>query len=484
MAQPGLRLGIVGGLGARAGADILNQLVRLTPVKSEGDHRDITFEQKPLVEAVSVASSDYAPVHRKFYVFDALSRMEKSGCDAAMLPCFITHTFLDELRAELGIKLISMTEAIGAYLEQHHGDARRIGVLTTRFVRENGLFDRLLGAQRTVVYPAPHTENMMMEAIYGPAGFKAGGPIEVIEAAIDKAIENLASQGAEVIVPGMTEIPLVLSSGLLDRAVKILPCNEIYARFALQETGQTTLKPFKIGVLGGVGPAATADFMSKIVKATQAAKDQDHIKVIVEQNPQIPDRTNNLIGDGPDPTLALYATAKKLERGGADIIAIPCNTAHAYVDRMQRHLDIPIVNMLAETVDHIVRISPPVRTVGILATSGTIASRLYQDALHAAGIKSVIPDQSDQTRVMDAIYGPLGVKAGHISGQCSDYIGAVIETLKVQSADAIILGCTELPLIKLDDEIVRTTRLVDPTQVLAGRCISTSNAMRPGADGG
>jgi aspartate racemase len=477
MARPGLKLGIVGGLGARAGADILNQLVHLTPVKSEGDHRDITFEQKPLVEAISVASSDYAPVHRKFYVFDALSRMEKAGCDAAMLPCFITHTFLDELRAELGIKLISMTEAISAYLEQNHGDARRIGVLTTRFVRENGLFDRMVGADKTVVYTTPQTENMMMDAFYGPSGFKAGGPIDATEAAINKAIENLESQGAEVIVPGMTEIPLVLSAGKLDRAVPILPGNEIYARFALQQTGQATLKPFKIGVLGGVGPAATVDFMSKIVTATQAAKDQDHIKVIVEQNPQIPDRTNNLLGDGPDPTLALYATAKKLERGGADIIAIPCNTAHAYVDRLQRHLDIPIVNMLTATVDHLARITPPVRTVGILATSGTIASRLYQDALQAAGLTAAIPRGSDQARVMEAIYGPLGVKAGYNSGQCSQHISAVIRALKAQSAEVIVLGCTELPLIKLDDKLVRSTRLVDPTQVLADKCISTSVAM-------
>jgi len=352
-----------------------------------------------------------------------------------------------------------------------------VGILTTPFVRNAGLFDRMFGPSRTAVYPSPCAEDAMIKAIYGPAGFKAGGPVGAIAAAIRTAIESLEDQGAEVIVPGMTEIPLILSDFPKGRRSTILPTNEIYARFALEETGQVTQKPFKIGVLGGVGPAATADFMSKIVNTTQAAKDQDHIKVIVEQNPQIPDRTDNLVGDGPDPTLALYATAKKLERGGADIIAIPCNTAHAYVDRLQRHLDIPIVNMLTETVDHIAKISPAVRTVGILATSGTIASRLYQDALRAAGILAVIPNKSEQDRVMDAIYGPLGVKAGHTSGLCAEHITAVVQSFKAQSAEAIILGCTELPLIKLSEDLTRSTRLIDPTQVLASKCISTSIAM-------
>lgn len=472
MTTRSLRFGIVGGLGARAGADILNQLVRLTPVKSESDHRDITFEQKPLVEAVSVASTEYSPIHRKFYVFDALSRMEKNGCDVAMLPCFITHTFIEELRSEIGLKLISITEAIGAYLEEHHADTRRIGVLTTRFVRENGLFDRMLGPKRVAIYPGQKTEDLMMEAIYGAAGFKANGPISVIAASINTAVDDLVSQGAEVIVPGMTELPLILAHETENFPIKILPSNEIYARFALVQTSQTKLNPFKIGVLGGVGPAATVDFMSKIVAATSASKDQDHIKMLVEQNPQIPDRTSNLIGDGADPTLALYSTAKKLERGGADIIAIPCNTAHAYVDRIQRHLDIPIVNMLTETADHIRNLSPPVRKIGILATSGTIKTGLYQRVLQAAGLDPIIPDDSNQAKVMEAIYGRTGVKSGFMSGACAQQIGEVIEALKAQSVEAIILGCTELPLIRLPDKLSRSVLLIDPTEVLAAKCIA------------
>ncbi len=133
---------------------------------------------------------------------------------------------------------------------------------------------------------------------------------------------------------------------------------------------KTPTPPFKIGVVGGVGPAATTDFMGKVVANTHASKDQDHIKMLVEQNPQIPDRTENIIGNGIDPSIALYSVCKKLEQGGANIVAIPCNTAHAYVERIQRNLSIPIVNMLRETVNHITTNYPDVKTVGLLATTG------------------------------------------------------------------------------------------------------------------
>jgi aspartate racemase len=467
-----LKLGIVGGLGARAGADLLNQLVSLTPVRSEGDHREIVFEQKPLIEDISVADRRYSPTHRKFYVFDALSRMEKGGCDAAVLPCFITHTFLEELRSELTLKLISMTEAIDAHLQRDFPDAKRIGVLTTGYVRRNGLFDELAGQNWKPIYPDETFEDAIMRAIYGPDGFKAGGRLKLAVEALDGAVANLISKGAEVIVPGMTEIPLILPNERAVYPVPILPSNEIYARYVLAQTADAQLKPFKIGVLGGVGPAATVDFMAKVVHATSAARDQDHIKMLVEQNPQIPDRTANLVGDGTDPTLALYSTAKKLERGGADIIAIPCNTAHAYVDRLQRHLDIPIVNMLTETAEHIKQLDPCPRVVGVLATSGTIASQLYQDALRFVGLEVITPDTDDQLKVMDAIYGTAGVKAGHTMGTCADQIAEVIGSLASRSADVVVLGCTELPLIQLPTSVTNSIRLIDPTKVLAERCVN------------
>jgi aspartate racemase len=212
------------------------------------------------------------------------------------------------------------------------------------------------------------------------------------------------------------------------------------------------------------------------VRNTPATCDQDHIKVLVEQNPQIPDRTENLIGEGPDPTVSLYATCKKLEAGDADIIAIPCNTAHAFVERIQPYLNVPIVNMLTVTVDHLRSTFPALREVGVLATSGTIASGVYQRALEAAGLEQVVPSPALQARVMNAIYGPRGVKAGYTSGECMEDIVAAVDALIERGVEVIILGCTELPLLLPQGErrgaSGEVAWLADPTDILAKRCVA------------
>jgi aspartate racemase len=469
-----LKLGIVGGLGARAGADILNRIVRLTPVKSEGDHREISFEQKPLVESTSAADKEYIPNHRKFYVFDTLARMEKNGCDAALLPCFITHTFIEELRVELGIKLISMTEAITAYIHTNYPDVHRIGVLTTPFVRDKGLFGAVFGPGIEVIYPDDKAQAEMLQAIYGAAGFKAGYSGNEMKGHIGNVIDHLKKAGAEIIVPGMTEIPLMNIDMSRHRDIPLINTNEVYAQFALTQTSEVFVKPFKIGIVGGVGPAATIDFMSKLIGATEAERDQDHVKLMVEQNPQIPDRTSNLLEGGADPTLALYSTCKKLESGGADVVAIPCNTAHAYVDRIQRYLSIPIVNILTETVDYIRKCHPEIRKVGVLATSGTIASGLYQEALRSENLVPVLPQSGVQAKIMDAIYGEMGVKAGHTDGLCRKQMADAISALADIGVGGVILGCTELPLIAPVKGDQQLPILFDPTEILAQKCVALS----------
>jgi aspartate racemase len=218
------------------------------------------------------------------------------------------------------------------------------------------------------------------------------------------------------------------------------------------------------------------DFLEKFVRHTPAQRDQDHIKVMVEQNPQIPDRTDYLLGKGVDPTLALYATCRKLQAGEADLIAIPCNTAHAFVDRIQPHLDIPILNMLTVTVGHIRELFPTLRMVGLLATSGTLASGIYRQSLEAQGLEEITPPPGMQQRVMNAIYGPEGVKAGFIAGQCMEDLSAAVDDLAARGARVIILGCTELPLVYSSGEgrsrSGHPVLFVDPTEILAIRCVA------------
>ena len=166
-------------------------------------------------------------------------------------------------------------------------------------------------------------------------------------------------------------------------------------------------------------------------------------------------------------SISLLATCKRLEEGGADIIAIPCNTAHAFVEKIDAQLNVPILNMLYEVRAHIQRFLPNVHRVGLLATTGTVATGVYHEAFSGSGIELLVPDEVNQARVMAAIYGDTGVKSGHTTGRCSDDLTASIKHMQALGAQAVILGCTELPLIELTPEAVSILPLVDPTSVFS-----------------
>lgn len=422
-------------------------------------------------------------------MFDTIRAFEKRGVDAIVLPCFLSHTFIDELSANVALPIANIMAALSAHVRQAFPSVRRIGVLTSCTVRSNGLFERYFdSAQFDVLHPRNEEGvDCVTGAVYGEEGIKSGHlhgrPVELLRA----ACADLIAQGAEIIVPGLAEIPLVARAlGTLE--VPFVDTNLVYARYVAAAQYSQPERRFKVGVLGGVGPAATVDFMAKLVRNTPAARDQDHIKVMVEQNPQIPDRTEALLGNGADPTLALYAACRTLEEAGADLIAIPCNTAHAFVERIQPSLTIPIVNMLTCTADYLREAFPALREVGVLATSGTLASRVYETALEACGFVQIAPAEAAQARLMNAIYGPGGAKAGYTSGECCDDVAAAVDDLVEQGVRVIVLGCTELPLLLHGSTLARpgrpVVRLVDPTDVLAKRCVAYalggSGAVNPG----
>lgn len=229
-----------------------------------------------------------------------------------------------------------------------------------------------------------------------------------------------------------------------------------------------------IGILGGMGPLATVDCYRKIIAATPASRDQDHLHVIIDADPTIPDRTAALLEGGPDPTPQLVAAARRLERAGADFLIVPCNTAHAFLDRVQAAIGIPIVSMIEETArraEHTVR---PNATVGLLATSGTIAAGLYQAALSSRGLSVAVPESSDQERVMVAIGR---VKAGRLDHETRELVQAVAQRLLEGGAEALILGCTELPLVL--DHVALPVPLLDPTRILAEAAVAIALGERP-----
>ncbi|MFE9643346.1 aspartate/glutamate racemase family protein [Streptomyces sp. NPDC006365] len=218
-----------------------------------------------------------------------------------------------------------------------------------------------------------------------------------------------------------------------------------------------------IGILGGMGPAATADFYAKLVATTPGSSDQDHLRTVIWSDPTIPDRTEALLGNGPDPTPWLLDGSRVLREAGATVIAIPCNTAHAFVPRIADHVGLPIVHMIGEVARHLTTVSPPVHTVGLLASSGTVRAGLYEEWLDRFGIRLVLPDSASQDReVMTAIHA---VKAGTHDGTTTALLTRAAQRLTEQGAQAVIAGCTEIPLGLPIDAV--DVPLIDPALVLA-----------------
>ena len=473
-------IGIIGGLGTLAGADVHRKMLRHA---CPGKYR--VLYQRHHFDGDDSQPGGGAALHgRQLYIYDMVQRYALAGADRVMLPCFISHTFLHQLRAELRLPIISLMDAVLAALEQGAAAARTVGVLTTDYALGQRLFERHLPpVGYRLVYPRSAIQRRcVMGAVYGAGGLQTDDASPRAVSLLMEACHDLMAQGADVIVPGATDIAMV--AGLLRAGgMPVLDSNQAYVDFALAQGKQQRRRPpddFKIGIVGGVGPAATVDFMDKIISNTDARRDQDHIKLVVDHNPQIPDRTANLVGDGEDPTLAIYAACKRLEASQAKLIAIPCNTAHAYVERIRRQLTIPIVNMLHETVRYIGLHHPGCLRVGLLATAGTIGSGVYHEAAAGAPFELLVPDRPHQALVMRAIYGERGVKAGYLDGECRDDLMRALAHLVDAGATVVILGCTELPLLLREDAAFsiggRDVALLDPTAILARRCVALARA--------
>ena len=186
-----------------------------------------------------------------------------------------------------------------------------------------------------------------------------------------------------------------------------------------------------IGILGGMGPLATADLFQKIPLHTAASCDQDHPRVCIDSNTNISDRTAALLHGGADPVPEMVKSAQRLESIGADLLIMPCNTAHNFYDAVASSVSIPVLHMIAITRD------------GLLATDGTVQTGIYQRTFEGSGVELLTPDNAeDQAAVMDIIYN--GVKAGNLTHDATAFRTAC-EHLLARGAEVLILGCTELP---------------------------------------
>ena len=222
-----------------------------------------------------------------------------------------------------------------------------------------------------------------------------------------------------------------------------------------------------IGILGGMGPLATADLFRKIVTMTRAGCDNDHIRIYIDDNASIPDRTAAILSGGKDPTPIMADSLKKLEGCGADCIIMPCNTAHYFLPRLQAMTEVPFLSMLEATAKTCAKTFPG-KTAAILATKGTLATGLYEEALKAQGVAYLVPNADEQDALMRVIYE--GVKADAAPEAYRADMEGVMETLAARGADYFILGCTELPVAA--DLLGLTQPMIDPTTELAKAAIT------------
>lgn len=227
-----------------------------------------------------------------------------------------------------------------------------------------------------------------------------------------------------------------------------------------------------IGILGGMGPMATCDLMKKIIERTDASCDQEHLRLCVDSNTNIPDRTAAILGKGQDPRPEMIKSAVRLQSMGADVLIVSCNTAHYFLGDVEKCVEIPVLHMPRETAKELRERG--VRSAALLATDGTIQCGLYDQELKAQGIVCVHPNIEEQKMIMSVIYDY--VKAGkpypHV-----EKIRTMQERLAKQGVECMILGCTELPVAFAQwDTIIPT---IDPTDVLARSAIRyTSNNLK------
>ena len=229
-----------------------------------------------------------------------------------------------------------------------------------------------------------------------------------------------------------------------------------------------------VGVLGGMGPDATVDFMAKVIALTPAERDQDHIHMLVDHNPKVPNRQTAILGNGEDPGPEIAAMARRLEAAGAEFLVIPCNTAYVFAPSVLESVSIPLISIIDETIAAIGEQSPAAKAVGLLATNGCLEANVYQEALQANGLDPVLPNGAQLEVLMELING---IKAGNRSEAVSAAMRELAGALVSQGAQTIVAACTEIPLVL--DAAMLSVPLISSTDVLALKTVQFARGELP-----
>ncbi len=228
------------------------------------------------------------------------------------------------------------------------------------------------------------------------------------------------------------------------------------------------------GVMGGMGPDATVDFMSKVITMTDSGRDQDHIHLIVDQDPTVPNRQVAIDCGNDDVTPRLTAMAQRLEIAGADFLVMVCNTAHVFLEGVRASTGLPFISIIEESIAEIDRRCASASVVGVMATDGCLDTNIYQDAVAASGRAAIVPDKAGVKELMRLIHA---IKAGDKGTDISQGMEAVAAGLVERGADVIIGGCTEIPIVFEGENFV--VPVISSTDVLASRTLALAKGQEP-----
>lgn len=444
-------------------------------------------DEKPSVESIRldwVSPPEDAPKlvkegDRKCRVYDEVQYFTDRGVKVVALPNFQALTFLEELQTEFTTPIANMAIAVAQSLKDKKDlKLGYLGLATEpKFEAIKKSFEGIADVQWVLADEDNQQMLKQFEQMFFGKELSAEQKEEALSILLN-ACESLKNNGAELILPscvGQCEYEPELNVA----GFHLVNVAEAYAVYLCQTDWKPLPKPFKIGIVGGLGPMATVDLYDKITKASPAKTDQEHIKVVIEQNPQIPDRTKYLLNGGVDPTLALYSACKKLEADQVDVIIFPCNTAHAFMPTVAAHINVPFINMQQTTLEEIQKKFGKDVVIGLMATDGTCKTGIYKNKADQMGLALVTPEPEYQVFVMEAIYGPKGVKAGFNDGECKEQLlKAARHLVKDKNATCLILGCTELPLILDEDDNFdiegTSVSIVDPTSAVARKVVTVA----------
>jgi len=228
------------------------------------------------------------------------------------------------------------------------------------------------------------------------------------------------------------------------------------------------------GILGGMGPLATLELYRMILDYTDAEGDGDHIPVVISSQPEVPDRTAAILEGGESPLPYLISRARMLQKAGVDFIGMPCVTAHYYLDKVAREIEVEFINMLEITADSINSLDKSIKNILVLSTAGTLKAGIWKDALNKISSgRFIYPDNEKQEIVNRVIYGTEGVKGGNLK-RSNERLEELLRGYKNKGIDGVLAGCTELGVLMQGG--MTDLKIINPLFLLAIKIIEKAGA--------